>query len=420
MTAALLPIGLVAVLLVLRQPLMVILLALAALIHLVWGRGHLGDIVEDLWIAIDKELILSIPMFMLCGQVMTKGSTARRLIRIMQALTPRIPGGLAVACILSCALDASISGSSIVTMLAIGSVMVPAMLKAGYERRFTLGAVMSGGTLGIIIPPSIPMILYALVTETSIVEMFAAGVGPGLLLTFVFALYSVWRNRHMPTSPFDAPELWRALREGIWAALMPVILLGGIYSGIFSTTEAAAVALVYAVMIELFIHRELRLEDFFAIVLQAARFGGALFPVLAIALGLSIVLTEHHVPAALVRLVQAHIDSPLTFMVLVNLMLLAVGCLMTIDTAILVLAPLLAPLAAAYGYGPVLFGIVMILNLEIGYLTPPVGLNLIVAMGAFKQPFGVLCRAALPFIVLMLGCLALVIYQPWIAMGLVK
>ena len=308
MTAALLPIGLVAVLLVLRQPLMVILLALAALIHLVWGRGHLGDIVEDLWITIDKELILSIPMFMLCGQVMTKGSTARRLIRIMQALTPRIPGGLAVACILSCALDASISGSSIVTMLAIGSVMVPAMLKAGYERRFTLGAVMSGGTLGIIIPPSIPMILYALVTETSIVEMFAAGVGPGLLLTFVFALYSVWRNRHMPTSPFDAPELWRALREGIWAALMPVILLGGIYSGIFSTTEAAAVALVYAVMIELFIHRELRLEDFFAIVLQAARFGGALFPVLAIALGLSIVLTEHHVPAALVRLVQAHID----------------------------------------------------------------------------------------------------------------
>ena len=420
MTAALLPIGLVAVLLVLRQPLMVILLALAALIHLVWGRGQLADIVEDLWIAIDKELILSIPMFMLCGQVMTKGSTARRLIRIMQALTPRIPGGLAVACILSCALDASISGSSIVTMLAIGSVMVPAMRQAGYEPRFTLGAVMSGGTLGIIIPPSIPMILYALVTETSIVDMFAAGVGPGLLLTFAFAVYSVWRNRHMPTTPFDAAESRLALREGLWAALMPVILLGGIYSGIFSTTEAAAVALAYAVAIELFIHRELRLKDFFAIVLEAARFGGALFPVLAIALGLSIVLTEHHVPATLVRFVQTYIDSPLTFIVLVNLLLLAVGCLMTIDTAILVLAPLLAPLAAAYGYGPVLFGIVMILNLEIGYLTPPVGLNLIVAMGAFKQPFGLLCRAALPFIVLMFSCLALVIAQPWIAMGLVN
>jgi C4-dicarboxylate transporter DctM subunit len=252
------------------------------------------------------------------------------------------------------------------------------------------------------------------------VDLFAAGAGPGLLLTFVFALYSVWRNRHMPTAPFDGAELWLALREGLWAALMPVILLGGIYSGIFSTTEAAAVALVYAVAIELFIHRELQFKDFFAIVLEAARFGGALFPVLAIALGLSIVLTEHHVPAMLVRFVQTWIDSPLTFIVLVNLLLLAVGCLMTIDTAILVLAPLLTPLAAAYGYGPVLFGIVMILNLEIGYLTPPVGLNLIVAMGAFKQPFGLLCRAALPFIVLMLACLALVIWQPWIAIGLVK
>ncbi|MBL8331086.1 MAG: TRAP transporter large permease subunit [Rubrivivax sp.] len=181
------PIVLVAALLVLRQPLMLILLALAALVHLLWGQGRLEYIAEDLWIALDKELILSIPMFMLCGQVMTRGSTARRLIRIMKALTPRIPGGLAVACVLSCALDASISGSSIVTMLAVGSVMVPALLKAGYEKRFALGAVMSGGTLGIIIPPSVPMILYALVTETSVVDLFKAGIGGGSC--------SRWRSR---------------------------------------------------------------------------------------------------------------------------------------------------------------------------------------------------------------------------------
>ena len=417
---AVLPIALVAALLLLRQPLMVILLALAAAIHLLWGRGQLDDIAEDLWIALDKELILSIPMFMLCGQVMTRGATARRLIAVMQALTPRVPGGLAVACTLSCALDASISGSSIVTMLAIGSVMVPAMLKAGYERRFTLGAVMSGGTLGIIIPPSIPMIIYALVTETSIVELFAAGIGPGLLLALVFALYAAWVNRRMPTSPFDARALLHALREGVWALLLPVNLLGGLYSGFFSTTEAAAVALVYAVAIELLVHKELKPRDLYGVALQAARFGGALFPVLAIALSLSIVLTEHRVPLALVQWVQAWIDGPLAFIVLVNLLLLVAGCLMTIDTAILVLAPLLAPIAAAYGYDKVLFGIIMILNLEIGYLTPPVGLNLIVAMGAFKQPFGVLCQAALPYIALMLGCLVLVIWQPWIALGLAR
>ncbi|MCW5633620.1 MAG: TRAP transporter large permease subunit [Rubrivivax sp.] len=414
------PVVLVAALLVLRQPLMLILLALAALVHLQWGQGRLEYIAEDLWIALDKELILSIPMFMLCGQVMTRGSAAQRLIRIMRALTPRIPGGLAVACTLSCALDASISGSSIVTMLAIGTVMVPSLLQAGYDRRFSLGAVMSGGTLGIIIPPSIPMILYALVTETSVVELFKAGIGPGLLLTATFVTYAMWKNRHMPTAPFDRREFGAALREGLWALMLPVILLGGIYSGLFSTTEAAAVALAYAVAIELFVHKALAPRELYATVLEAARFGGALFPVIAVALSLSLVLTEHRVPTTLVQLVQAHIDSPLAFMVAMNLLLLAVGCVMTTDAAILVLAPLLAPIAAAYGYDKVLFGIVMILNLEIAYLTPPVGLNLIVAMGAFKQPFGLLCRAALPFIGMMLGCLALVIWQPWIAMGLVR
>jgi C4-dicarboxylate transporter DctM subunit len=415
-----LPAALVALLLVLRQPLLVILLVLSACIHLVWGQGRLDYIIEDLWISIDKELVLSIPLFMLCGQVMTKGTTARRLIRIMQALTPRLPGGLAVACVLSCALDASISGSSIVTMLAIGSVMVPALLRAGYPRRYVLGAVMSGGTLGIIIPPSIPMILYALVTETSVTELFTAGVGPGLLLALVFELYALWVNRRMPTEPFDLAELLASLRAGAWAALLPVILLGGIYTGLFSVTESAAVALLYAIAIELFVHRDLKPHDFYAVFLEAARFGGVLFPVLAIALGLSRLLVEQHVPGALVAFMQAQVSSPLAFIVLVNLLLLAVGCLMTIDTAILVLAPLLAPLAQAYGYDKVLFGVIMILNLEIGYLTPPVGLNLIVAMGAFKQPFGLLCHAALPFIVLMLGCLALVVWQPWIAMALVR
>ncbi|MBL8331085.1 MAG: TRAP transporter large permease subunit [Rubrivivax sp.] len=230
----------------------------------------------------------------------------------------------------------------------------------------------------------------------------------------------MWKNRHMPTTPFDAGEFWVALREGIWALLLPVILLGGIYSGFFSTTEAAAAALVYAVTIELFVHREMKLADLYATVLEAARFGGALFPVIACALSLSLLLTEHRVPTALVQWVQMVIESPITFILLVNLLLLLVGCVMTVDVAILVLAPLLVPIAEAYGYDKVLFGIIMILNLEIGYLTPPVGLNLIVAMTAFKQPFGTLCLAALPFIGLMLGCLALVIWQPWIAMGWVR
>jgi C4-dicarboxylate transporter DctM subunit len=414
----LLPVVLVLALLVLRQPLLVILLALAALIHLQWGQGRPEYIAEDMWNALDKELVLAIPIFLLCGQVMSRGGTALRLLDILKALTPRIPGGLGAACMLGCALDASISGSSVVTMLAIGSVMLPALLRAGYEKHHALGAVMAGGTLGVIIPPSIPMIVYAVATGTSVVDLFRAGIGPGLLLALVFTAYAVWHNRHLPTAPFDAHALRQALRRGIAVLPLPVVISGGVYGGLFGITESGVLGLSYVVLIELFVYRGMTLRGLYQTVLGAARLTGALLPIIAIAQSLSLVLNEHRVPLLLAQWVQSHVDSQLAFIVWVNLLLLAVGCLLTIDAAILVLAPLLVPLAEVYGYDRVLFGIIMILNLEIGFLTPPVGLNLIVAMAAFRQPFGVLCRAAVPFIVLMLGCLALVVWQPWIALGL--
>ena len=418
MTGGLILLLMVAALLTLRQPLLVILLAAAAVVHIVWGRGQLDYILEDMWISLDKELILSIPMFILCGGVMTKGSTARRLINVAAALTEHLPGGLAVACVLSCGVFAAISGSSIVTMLAIGTVMLPAMMNAGYTSKFSLGIVMASGTLGIIIPPSIPLILYGLVTETSITELFIAGVGPGLLLLLAFALYAMWVNRALPRKRFDLARLGTALREGIWALLMPVILLGGIYTGYFSAIEAAAVSLVYALVVEAFIHRNFKLRDFYDVVLDASKLGGTLFPLLAVALSLNLVLTEHQVPGMMVDMVKGVIDSPLMFMLVVNLLLLIVGCLMTSGEAILILGPLLAPLAVAYGYDKVLFGIIMIVNLEIGFLTPPVGLNLLVAMSTFKRKFGELVIAAVPFIVLMLGCLAMIAWQPWISLTL--
>jgi C4-dicarboxylate transporter, DctM subunit len=417
---AVLLIALIGALFFLRQPLLVILLSVTAYVHVVWGQGDLTYIIDDMWRGIDKEVILAIPLFILCGNVMTRGSIAERIVNILTAVSAPIPGGLAVACILSCAAFASISGSSIVTMLAVGSVLYPGLIKAGYDNRFALGAIMAGGTLGIIIPPSIPMIIYAFITESSIPDLFLAGVGPGLLLTGALSAYSWFVNRHMPARRFDVRELGAALRRGAWAMLMPVILLGGIYTGWFTPTESAAVALGYSILVEVFIHRELRLKDFYAVVVDASKLGGSLFPVLAVALSLNLILVENRVVQDLVRIMQEWIASPAAFMVLVNLLLLVVGCLMDVNSAILVLAPLLAPLAAAYGYDKIVFGLIMILNLEIGYLTPPVGLNLIVAMTAFKQPFGLLCRAALPFIAIMFACLALVIWQPVIALYLVR
>lgn len=406
-------------LLALRQPLIVILLLALAYVHLVWGQGKLEYIIEDMWVALDKDVILAIPMFILCGGVMTRGSTARRLIGIAQAITSPLPGGMALACVLSCGIFAAISGSSIVTMLAVGTVMLPALRTAGYSQRFALGVVMAGGTLGMVIPPSIPLIIYGLVTESSITDLFVAGVVPGLLLLAVFAAYSMWVNRRVPTQSFSLARLGQALREGVWAAMMPIILLGGIYSGWFSATEAAAVGLAYALLIEMLVHREMKAADFGAVVLEAAKLGGTFFPLLAAAMSLNLVLTEHRAPEALLTLMQGLVDSPLTFMLVVNLVLLAVGCLVTTGEAILIFAPLLAPLAAAYGVDKTAFGILMIINLEIGYLTPPVGLNLLVAMNAFKVGFGEAVRAAVPWIGLMLGCLALLSWQPGIILWLV-
>ena len=420
MNYGLILIALVALLLLLRQPLIVILLSVCAFVQYVWGKGHFDYIIEGIWVGLDKELILSIPLSILCGNVMAQGSTAKRLIAIMAAITRPLPGGLAVAAILSCGIFAAISGSSIITMLAIGTAMYPAMKAAGYDNKFALGTIMSGGTLGIIIPPSIPMIIYGLVTEASVTDLFLAGVGPGILILVVFAIYAVWHNRNKPRENFSLAEFITSMREGVWAMMMPIILLGGIYSGFSTATEAAAVALVYAILVETFVHNEMKLKDFYNVVLEASKLGGSLFPVLAVALSLNIILIEHRVPPALVQFMQGYTSSPIMFMLLVNILLLGVGCLMTTGEAILILAPLLAPMAEAYGFDKVTFGIIMILNLEIGYLTPPVGLNLIVAMSAFKQNFGLLIKAAVPFILMMMACLALVVWQPWIAMYLVN
>lgn len=409
---------LMVVLLLMRQPVVAVALVLAGVSHMIWGRGELRDIAEDLWLALDKELLIAIPLYVLCGQLISRGATARLLVDIMKAMTRRLSGGLGVACSLTCALDAAISGSSLVTMLAVGSVMLPSLLQSGYDRRYALGAVMAGGTLGIIIPPSIPLIVYGLVTETSIVALFQAGIGPGLLLTACFVGYGLWVNRRMPNQPFDRHELASALRKGLWAALMPVVVLGGVYGGFVSITESAALALAYAAFIERVVYRSMDGPAFRAAVLETARITGMLLPLLAVAMSLSRLATEHGLPTDLATAISAWSGgSALIFLLVVNAALLVVGCFMTADLAILLLAPLLAPLAVAHGVDKVLFGIIMVLNLEIGYLTPPIGLNLIVAAGAFKQPFGELCWAALPFIGIMLGCLALVMWQPWIALG---
>jgi C4-dicarboxylate transporter DctM subunit len=417
MTAVILLV-LVLLLLALRQSVILILIVAAGYIHLFWGDGDLTYLVDDIWTSVNRNVLLAIPMFILAGNIMTRGSIAQRLIAIMQALTAWLPGGLGVATILSCAVFAAISGSSPVTLLAVGTILYPALLDAGYDKKYALGALASGGTLGVVIPPSIPMILYAIVTEKSISDLFIAGIIPGLLLTGVLAAYSLFINRQIERQAFSLIVLIQALRRGIFALMTPVILLGGIYSGFFSATEAAAVAVGYALLVEVFIHKEVKFADFYAIAIDTSRLLGTLFPIIAVAISINLLLTAERVPQDMAEWMSNAVSEKWLFLILLNVFLLAIGCLIDIGSAILILAPLLLPIAMAYGIDPIHFGVIMVVNLEIGLLTPPIGLNLIVAMTAFKESFILICRAVIPFILLMLMVLIAVVYFPGLSLAL--
>ncbi|RTZ99278.1 MAG: TRAP transporter large permease [Deltaproteobacteria bacterium] len=420
MTAGIILFLVIAGLLVLRVNIVGVLLVAISYIHYTWGDGVLVYVIEDMWTAINKEVLLAIPLFMLCGSVMSKGDIAKRLIMIMQELTRPLPGGMAIATILTCSIFAAISGSSAVTLIAVGSIAYPGLVKQNYSKRFSMGAVVAGGTLGVIIPPSIPMILYGIVTETSIVDLFKGGVIPGIVLVGILSFYSFYVNRHIPHQSPDFSAISSALKEGIWSLLMPVILLGGIYSGHFSPTESAAVALAYSLVIEMFVHRGVTIRNLIDTAIETTIMLGTLFPLLAIAFSINMLLTSQGVPAALAAWVGSFVSSKITFLLLINVLLLGVGCIMDMTSAIMVLAPLLLQLSHVYNIDPVHLGIIMTVNLEIGLLTPPVGINLIVAMTAFKEDFGLIIKGVLPFIFLMLTGLLLISFIPELTLYLVR
>ncbi len=410
----------VLLLLWLRQYLVIVLGAVAAYLYLTLGDGQITNVILDGWDELQKDVLIAIPLYMLAGQLMAEGAMARRLVRIMRALTAPVPAGLAVATCLSCGMFAAIVGSSTVTLLAVGTIMYPALLAGGYSKSFSLGLLCAGATLGIIIPPSIPLILYGVMTGTSIADLFLAGVGPGLLLLGLFAAYSLATQWRLRGGRWDGAEAVTALREGFWAMLMPVIVLGGIYSGQFTATESAAIAAEYALFVELVLYRQLSLRGLVGVTLDTSRLMGGLFPVLMMALAINKFLIYQQLPQMLVSGLEGLIDGPVAFMVITNVLLLIVGCLMDIGSAILLLAPILQPVAEAQGLHPVHFGIMMTVNLEIGYLTPPMGLNLIVAMTAFRESFGFICRAVLPFIALMLLGLVVVAIWPTLTLFMIR
>ena len=414
--------GLIALILVLiltGQPLFVLVGVICGYCFKFIGEEEIQNMASDMFYAGDKEILLAIPLFVLAGNLMTQGSISKRLIRLASAVTAPIPSGMAIASVLSCAVFAAISGSSPVTLIAVGTILYPALIEKNYSKKLSIGMLSAGGTLGIIIPPSIPMIIFAIMAGVSVTKLFIAGVGPGLLLTGLLISYAIAVGPGMKArGEWNSKEVLSSLKSGILSLLMPVVILGGIYSGFFTATESAGIAVLYAVVVELFIHRELKIKMLPKIFSDTAEMLGTIFIILVLAVSLNKFMTYQQIPQTLVDSISGFVSGKISFLIMVNIMLLIVGCVMDIMSAILILAPILTPMAEAFGINPIHFGILMIVNLEIGYLTPPVGINLFVASGIFNESIGEVIKAILPLIAVLLVGLILITFIPQISLFL--
>ena len=413
------------VLLLVGSPLYVVIGVAVLLSVKLLGNGELISVADDMYGAVKKEVLLAIPFFVLAGGIMTAGTIAERLIRFAQSLIGWLPGGVGVSTVVACMLFAAISGSAPVTVIAIGGIMFPAMVALKYNEDFSLGLVTSAGTLGILIPPSIPMIIYAIMAPVdgralSIRELFIAGVIPGVIVGLVLAVYAMVAAdpKGHSRQQFSWGQVGTAFKEGVWSLVLILIIFVGIYVGWFTVVEASAVAVLYALFIELVFHREMTPKKLLDAFVDSGATMGVLFGILVLAIAFNMYLTEEQIPQAAAEWLRASVESPLGFLIMVNIFLLLLGCLMDIMSAIMIVAPLLAPIAVHYGIDPIHFGIIFIVNLQIGYITPPMGLNLFVSSSYFERPLGQVIKASFPFIFVLLLALIAVTYVPWLSLFL--
>jgi C4-dicarboxylate transporter DctM subunit len=423
------------ILLILMGAPLFLAIGMSALSCVVLIQGFSPDhIAKDMFEAVKKPELLAIPFFVLAGNIMTQGTIALRLVNVAKAAMGRTPGGLGLSTIFACVIFAAISGSSPVTVIAVGGIMFPMLVRDRYPENYSLGVLTSAGSLGIIIPPSVPMIVYAIMVSTkdapvSPNDLFIAGVLPGLFIAALLVFYTLYKTR--PSSDVDiklpviegsySQNLLKELIPSIPSLMLPVLILGGIYGILgpikFDVTEAAAVAVVYALFVELVIHREMKLRALPKIISDSGVMMGGLFLIIVLALAFNKFLAEQMIPQDAAQWLSAHVDNKWQFLILCNLFLLALGCIMDILSAILIVAPLLAPIAYQFGIDPVHFGIIFIVNLELGYLTPPMGINLFVASAVFDRPLVQVMKSVLPFLLLMLFALAVISWFPQLSLA---
>lgn len=413
-------------------PLLVLLALLGApLFAVIAASAMLGFLQEDIdlqAIAIEfygiaeMPILLAIPLFTFAGYLLSESGAPRRLVRLTGALLGWMPAGLAIVSLATCAFFTAFTGASGVTIIALGALLFPALQQAGYPEKFNLGLITSAGSLGLLFAPSLPLILYGIVAEISVEDLFLAGVLPGVLMLLILSGYSVWKNRavRVPLGDFSWREVGGAVREAAWEIPLPIVVLGGIYSGYFAISEAAAVTALYVLIVDVVILREIPLRKLPGVMRDSMVLVGGILIILGMSLASTNYMIDAGVPQKLLGWVSVFVSSPLTFMLLLLAFLLVLGAILDIFSAIVLVVPLILPVALQYGVDPVHLGIVFLATMQLGYITPPVGLNLFIASYRFERPVVELYLSTLPFFFLLLISVMLIAFWPGLSLWLVN
>ena len=411
---------LIIVLIVLGLPLFAGILA-ATMLGLYVSEVEFAAIPIEIFRLANAPVLLAIPLFTFAGYLLSQGGTSARLVRFSRSLFGWVPGGLGVVALVSCAFFTAITGATGITIIALGGLLFPALISEKYDENFSLGLMTSSGSLGLLFPPSLPIILYGFVSGTSIETLFIAGILPGLLMVGVPCLFSVYMGRkwRLERPSFSTREFLWALKEAAWELPIPLLIISGIYSGFCTATEAAALTVVYVLFIKVVVFRELRLiKELPFIMVDSMKMVGGIMIILGAALGFTNYLVDAFIPMKILDFMQSMVESKIGFLIALNIFLLIVGCMMDIFSAILVVVPLIVPLASRFGIDPVHLGIIFLANLGIGYNTPPVGLNLFIASSRFDRPIVQLYKATVPFLLLLLLTLLFITYWPGLSLFL--
>ncbi|MFW2405500.1 MAG: TRAP transporter large permease [Gammaproteobacteria bacterium] len=412
-------IALLALLALLGAPLFVVI-ATSAMLGYTQSEIPLSVMSIEVFGIAEMPILLAIPLFTFAGYVLSESQAPARLVHLTSALLGWLPGGLAIVSIAACAFFTAFTGASGVTIIALGALLYPALIQAGYEDRFTLGLVTSAGSLGLLFAPSLPLILYGVVAEIPIDDLFLAGIIPGTLMMVAMAAHSLWANREnrTPLSDFSGRRLVAAVRDTAWEIPLPIVVLGGIYSGYFAVSEAAAVTVVYAVVVEVFIRRDIPVRELPRIMRESMVLVGGILLILGVSLASTNYMIDAQVPEQLVGYVNRFVSGPTSFLLLLFCFLLVLGAILDIFSALVLVVPLILPVAAVYGVHPIHLGIVFLATMQLGFLTPPVGLNLFISSYRFDKSIVSVYLATFPFLLILLASVLLITFWPALSLVL--